>query len=243
MAKYGLIGKKLDYSFSKTFFTFKFEQEKRKHSYHNFEIDSVEEIHGIISSNPELKGLNVTIPYKEDIIPLLDSIDKEAKSIGAVNTIKFQKDGRLKGYNTDHYGFAKALADLLPLKERTALILGSGGASKAIKYVLDTMQFETTQVTRKPSEASITYDDLTQQIMEKHFLIVNCTPLGTFPDVETFPKIPYHYLSKDHVLFDLVYNPKETEFMKRGFIKGARVTNGMKMLEYQAKRSWKIWRS
>lgn len=243
MAKYGLIGKRLDYSFSKTFFTFKFEQEKRKDTYHNFEIDDIDDLPKLIEANSELRGLNVTIPYKESVIPLLDSVDKEAAEIGAVNTIRFLKDGRLKGYNTDHYGFAKSLADLLPIKERTALILGTGGASKAIHYVLDTMNFDTKVVSRKAREGQLSYDDLDRSVMGQYFLIINCTPIGTFPEVNACPNIPYHHLGSDHVLFDLVYNPKETEFMKRGFIRGARVSNGLKMLEYQAKKAWKIWRS
>jgi shikimate dehydrogenase len=243
MAKYGLIGKDLSHSFSKTFFTYKFEKESRKDTYHNFELQDIQEFPGFIAKNPELKGLNVTIPYKEAIIPFLDRLDKEAEQIGAVNTIKFRKDGKLVGYNTDHYGFAQALTNLLPLKEKTALILGSGGSSKAIQYVLDTMHFDYEIVSRKKSADSMTYEQLNQTIMSEHHLIVNCTPLGTVPQVELCPKIPYQYLGPNHVLFDLVYNPRETEFMKRGFVKGARVNNGLKMLEFQAKRSWGIWKS
>ncbi len=243
MAKYGLIGKKIDYSFSKTFFSIKFEQENRQDSYHNFDIPCIEELPEIIAKHEDLKGLNVTIPYKEAVIPLLDKVDKEAQKIGAVNTIKIQRDGRLIGYNTDHYGFAKALANLFPITEKTALILGNGGAAKAIAYVLDAMQFDYKIVSRESSETTISYESLTQGIITSHSLIINCTPLGTFPNIQECPDIPYHYLTKDHVLFDLIYNPRETEFLKRGFAKGARVSNGLKMLEYQAKKSWKIWKS
>jgi shikimate dehydrogenase len=243
MAKYGLVGKNIEYSFSKTFFSLKFEHEERTDSYHNFDIESIEELPKIISKNTDLKGLNVTIPYKEEVIPFLDKIDKEAKKIGAVNTIKICKDGRLIGYNTDHYGFAKSLANFLPLKKKTALILGEGGAAKAIAFVLDAMNFEYTFVSRNKSDHSITYKDLSQEIMATNCLIINCTPLGTYPNIDEYPNIPYRSLTEDHLLFDLIYNPRETEFLKRGFAKGARVSNGLKMLEFQAKKSWKIWNS
>ncbi len=243
MAKYGLIGRDLSYSFSKSFFTHKFEQEKRKDSYHNFEIENIEQFLEIIKQNRDLKGLNVTTPYKEKIIPYLDKLDADAEKIGAVNTIKFRKDGKLIGYNTDHYAFAKALPDCCPTKDKSALILGSGGVSKAIQFVLEMTGFNFQIVSRKKSETTITYESLTQDIIDEYFLIVNCTPSGTFPKINECPKIPYQFIGKHHVLFDLVYNPKETEFMKRGFVKGARVSNGLKMLEYQAKKSWEIWKS
>jgi shikimate dehydrogenase len=242
MAKYGLIGNNISYSFSKTFFSIKFEKEKRNDTYHNFDIDSIEMFDSIISSTPELKGLNVTIPYKEAIIPKLDRIHKEAAAIGAVNTIKITKTGKLIGYNTDHYGFAKSLADYLPIKEKTALILGTGGASKAIAFVLDIMGFNYIFVSRTKAENTIRYETLNQKLIGQNYLIVNTTPLGTFPDVREYPNIPYQYLTKDHLLFDLIYNPHETEFLKRGFEKGARVVNGLKMLEYQANKAWAIWK-
>ena len=243
MAKYGLIGKDIGFSFSKTFFTVKFSQEKRQDTYVNFDISSIDKFKAIIPENEDLKGLNITIPYKESIIPFLDRIHKEAKLIGAVNTIKFLRDGRLVGYNTDHYGFAKSLANFLPLKEKTALILGTGGASKAIAYVLEAMGFEYQFVSRTKTEDNLTYKELNRDIILSHCLIVNCTPLGTFPNVQEFPNIPYQFLTKDHLLFDLIYNPRETEFLKMGHAKGARVTNGLKMLEYQAKKAWSIWKS
>lgn len=244
MAKYGLIGKNIGYSFSMAFFSTKFEQEKRKDTYHNFDIENVAELTQILESQKEIKGLNVTIPYKEDVIPMLDRLDKEAKKIGAVNTIKILKDGRLAGYNTDHYGFAQALASFLPLTEKTALILGSGGSSKAIRYVLEAMNFDYKMVSRTPSDDnSLSYEDLTQEVLERHCLIVNCTPVGTFPNVQDCPDIPYQYITRKHMLFDLIYNPRETEFLKRGFAKGAKVSNGLKMLEYQAKKAWSIWKS
>lgn len=243
MAKYGLIGKDIGYSFSKTFFTAKFEHEKRTDTFENFDIESISKFNEIFDNNDDLKGLNVTIPYKEAVIPLLDRIDKEAKAIGAVNTIKVNKDGKLIGYNTDNYGFAKSLADYLPIKEKTALILGTGGASKAIAYVLEAMGFTYYFVSRTKTKGNLTYAELDRNIMLRHFLIVNCTPLGVFPNINQSPNIPYQHLTKDHVLFDLIYNPRETEFLKMGYAKGARVSNGMKMLEYQAKKSWSIWKS
>ncbi|PKA83770.1 shikimate dehydrogenase [Ulvibacter sp. MAR_2010_11] len=243
MAKYGLVGRNIGYSFSKTFFSVKFEKEKRQDTYHNFDIQSIEELPKIFEQNADLKGLNVTIPYKESVLPYMDRVDKEALKIGAVNTIKLHRDGRLVGYNTDHYGFAKALANLFPIHKKTALILGNGGAAKAIAYVLDTMDFDYKVVTRDKTDKTITYKDLTREVISSHFLIINCTPLGTFPNVHECPNIPYHYLTDKHLLFDLIYNPRETEFLKKGFAKGARVSNGIKMLEFQAKKAWKIWKS
>ena len=241
MAKYGLIGYNIGYSFSKTFFNFKFEKENRNDSYENFDIPVLGKISEILENNPDLKGLNVTIPYKKSIIQLLDKVDKEALQIGAVNTIKINKDGSLKGYNTDHYGFSKALMEFFPLKEKKALVLGTGGASKAVKYVLQIMNFEVTQVSRTKTENNITYTDLNRDIIKQNYLIVNCTPLGTFPKIEECPDIPYEYLTKDHLAFDLTYNPRETKFMKLSKERGARKSNGLKMLEYQAKKAWSIW--
>ena len=243
MAKYGLIGKNIGYSFSKAFFTTKFSQENRTDTYLNFDIASIESLKDVIQANETLKGLNVTIPYKESVIPLLDRIDKEAKKIGAINTIKIHQDGSLVGYNTDHYGFAKALADFLPLKEKSALILGTGGASKAVSYVLDAMNYKYQLVSRTKTETTLSYDELNEDVISNHLLIINCTPLGTFPKTQEFPDIPYQYLSKDHLLFDLIYNPLETVFLRLGRAQGTQVTNGLKMLEYQAKKAWSIWKS
>ena len=243
MAKYGLIGKNIGYSFSKAFFTTKFSQENRTDTYLNFDIASIESLKDVIQANETLKGLNVTIPYKESVIPLLDRIDKEAKKIGAINTIKIHQDGSLVGYNTDHYGFAKALADFLPLKEKSALILGTGGASKAVSYVLDAMNYKYQLVSRTKTEMTLSYDELNEDLISNHLLIINCTPLGTFPKTQEFPDIPYQYLSKDHLLFDLIYNPLETVFLRLGRAQGTQVTNGLKMLEYQAKKAWSIWKS
>lgn len=243
MAKFGLLGKNIGYSFSKTFFSIKFENESLPHSYHNFDVPCIENFEKLIAQNPDIKGMNVTTPYKEEIISHLFKLDKESKKIGAVNTIKFRKDGKLIGYNTDHYGFATALADFLPIKEKTALILGTGGASKAIKYVLDAMGFQYQSVSRNPKGVMLGYNQLTKEIVKNHYLIINCTPLGTSPNTHQVPNIPFNYVTKDHVLFDLIYNPRETEFMKRGAAKGARVSNGFTMLKHQALKSWAIWNS
>ncbi len=243
MAKYGLIGTNIGYSFSKTFFSIKFEREKRKDSYHNFDITKIDQLPEILKNNPDIKGLNVTIPFKESVIPFLNKLDKEAKEIGAVNTIKINKEGKLIGYNTDHYGFAKALMEFLPIKEKKALLLGTGGACKAIKYVLKTMNFDIIQVSRTKREDTILYSDLNRELISKNYLIVNCTPLGTFPNIHEFPNIPYEFITKKHLAFDLTYNPRETEFMKLCKSRGAMVSNGLKMLEFQAKKAWTIWKS
>lgn len=243
MAKYGLIGTNISYSFSKTFFSLKFEKEKRDDTYHNFDVDCIDELKRIIKNYPDLRGLNVTIPFKQAVLSKLDFINKEAKAIGAVNTVKIKANGRLYGYNTDHFGFAKALTPLLPMAENTALILGTGGSSKAVAYVLETLGFDYKFVSRTKQDGVLTYDDLTRDIIKKHLLIVNCTPLGCFPNIHEFVNIPYQYITKEHVLFDLIYNPQQTEFLKRGYMQGARVSNGLKMLEHQAKKAWSIWKS
>lgn len=242
MAKFGLIGRNIGYSFSKTFFSIKFEKEKRPHTYHDFDIPTIEDFPKLLEQHKDIKGLNVTTPYKEAIIPYLDNLHGEAKLIGAVNTIRI-KNGKLKGFNTDDFGFAESLGDILPLKDKTALILGYGGAGKAVAFVLKSLSFKIKIVSRVASENTISYKDLTRDVIKDHYLIVNCTPVGTFPNVTNYPPIPYQYLTKQHVLYDLIYNPRETEFLKRGFAHGATVKNGMKMLEFQAKKSWKIWNS
>lgn len=243
MAKYGLIGRNISYSFSKDFFTRKFESENSPHSYVNFDIPQIEDFTKILQDNPDVKGFNVTIPYKQKIIPYLDLLDKEAEEIGAVNVIKVNKNGQLKGYNTDHYGFARALEGFYPFSEKTALILGTGGASKAIEYVLKALGFDYRFVSRSPKGDSLSYTQLTWEIMNYYKLIVNCTPLGTFPKIEEFPPIPYEIIGSEHMLFDLIYNPSQTEFLKFGNLKGAKTSNGLKMLEQQAIKAWSIWRS
>lgn len=242
MANYGLIGKTLGHSFSKEYFRNKFEKEARQDIYKNIEIETPQLLEKFLEKNKtNFKGFNVTSPYKEAIIPFLNRLEKDAKQIGAVNTIKVTPTNKLIGYNTDHYGFALTLSDYLPLKEKTALILGTGGASKAIAYVLKTMGFDYKFVSRKGIGEVYRYSDVTERIIKAHYLIINCTPVGTYPDVHACPVLPYQYLTNDHVLIDLIYNPKKTEFLKRGFVNGARVSNGFAMLEHQAKKAWAIW--
>ncbi|AFL81748.1 shikimate 5-dehydrogenase [Aequorivita sublithincola DSM 14238] len=243
MSKFGLAGKNISYSFSKTFFSEKFESEDLPHSYENFDISSIEFFPKIISETPDLKGLNVTIPYKQEVISYLHSLDKEAEKIGAVNTIKILKDNKLKGYNTDHFGFQKSLEALLPLQQKTALILGTGGASKAVAYALEKLGFSFKFVSRSKVMNTLNYEDLNKSILDNHLLIINCTPLGTFPNITDCPPIPYQFLTKNHLLFDLIYNPAETEFLKRGKLQGAKTSNGLKMLELQAEKAWEIWNS
>ncbi len=243
VSKFGLIGKNIGYSFSKSFFTEKFEGEGLPHLYENFDIPSIERFPTIISENSDLKGLNVTIPYKEMVIPFLDKLDKTAEKIGAVNVIKILESKKLMGYNSDYYGFQKSLSKFLPLKRKTALILGTGGASKAIAFALNNLGFDYQYVSRGDKSIFLNYDQLNQEIIEKHLLIINCTPLGTFPDISMCPDIPYQFLTRDHLLFDLIYNPSETEFLKRGKLWGAKTSNGAAMLELQAEKAWEIWNS
>lgn len=243
MATYGLLGKNISYSFSKKYFETFFETKQLNHRYINFDLESIDEIQNILSKEKNLKGLNVTIPYKEQIIPFLYKMDKEAKEIGAVNTVKISKKGNLIGYNSDHYGFAKSLAEHFPIEGKKALILGTGGASKAVAYVLKSLNFDYKYVSRDKKENAYSYDNLTTNIIESHKLIINCTPLGTSPNINSYPKIPFDGVGTKHLLFDLIYNPRLTLFLKLGKDQGARIVNGEAMLNYQAKKSWEIWNS
>lgn len=237
---YGLLGRNIGYSFSKSFFSEKFKNENLNYEYINFDITEIKDIVDIIK-NPQVQGLNVTIPYKEEIISYLDDLDPIAKEIGAVNVIKLNKDQKLKGYNSDYYGFTESLKPLLNEKIKKALILGTGGASKAIAYALNQLNIEYTFVSRNPDFNELSYIDLDEDIMSAYTLIINCTPLGTYPNIENYPDIPYEYVTKNHVLYDLIYNPEETTFMSKGKEKGAKVSNGLKMLILQAKKAWEIW--
>lgn len=245
MQKYGLIGYPLGHSFSKTYFNQKFESEKIDAEYINFEIPSIKDLKSILKENPELNGLNVTIPYKEQVIPYLDDLDEDARLIGAVNVIKFAKGlfgkRRLKGYNSDIIGFKQSIAPLLDESHRKALILGTGGASKAVFQGLKQLGVAATLVSRQEKEFCITYGEITPRIMEQYTVIVNTTPLGMFPNVNTCPDIPYEQLTSHHILYDLIYNPDETLFMKKGKEQGAVVKNGLEMLLLQAFAAWEIW--
>lgn len=245
MQKYGLIGFPLGHSFSKTYFNQKFEAEKIDAEYLNFEIPTIKEFKSVLKENPDLRGLNVTIPYKEQVIPYLDDLDEDARLIGAVNVIKFTKGlfgkTKLKGYNSDIIGFKQSIEPLLNESHRKALILGTGGASKAVFQGLKQLGVGSTLVSRKPKEFCITYEEITPKTMEQYTVIVNTTPLGMFPNVNACPDIPYDLLTPNHLLYDLLYNPDETLFMKKGKEKGATVKNGLEMLLLQAFAAWEIW--
>ena len=239
---YGLIGKNIDYSFSKNFFSKKFKNENINCKYLNFDIQNISDFKSVISDK-NISGLNVTIPYKEDVIKYLDEISNDAKSIGAVNTIKISNN-KLTGHNTDHIGFTKSIDKIDEFKNiESALILGSGGASKAIQFALDNMKIKYTIVSRSNSIKCINYNQVSEKIIKNHKLIVNCTPLGTFPEIEKCPEIDYRFLSPFNILYDLVYNPKQSNFLRKGVNAGCKIKNGLEMLEIQAIESWKIWNS
>ena len=239
---YGLIGKNIDYSFSKNFFSKKFKNENINCKYLNFDIQNILEFKSIIADK-NIGGLNVTIPYKEDVIKYIDKISNDAKSIGAVNTIKISNE-KLTGYNTDHIGFSKTIKKIDGFKNiESALILGSGGASKAIQFALEKMNIKFTIVSRSNSIDCINYDQVSEKIIKNHKLIINCTPLGTFPDVEQSPEIEYRFLSPFNILYDLVYNPEQSSFLSKGLKAGCKIKNGLEMLKIQAIESWKIWNS
>jgi len=239
---FGLIGKNINYSFSKKYFTAKFEKEELiGYSYENFDLQTISQFPKIIRENSNLKGLNVTIPYKEKIIPYLDKLNEKATKIGAVNCIKITKKGKLKGYNTDYYGFKKSLEPLLQPHHQKALILGTGGASKAVAFALEELGILYTFVSRSKKEDSLDYKYINATTFDNYQLIINCTPLGTHPNIEEFPPIPYDFFTEDHIAFDLIYNPEETEFLKRAKAKNAVTKNGYEMLVLQAEKGWKIW--
>ena len=244
MDRYGLLGKNISYSFSKGHFTKKFEQEEFNATYENFDIPYISEFPNVLIEK-NLKGLNVTIPYKLEVIPYMDALHESAKNIGAVNVIKLQKNGKLIGYNSDYFGFKKSLEPLLKEHTKKALILGTGGASKAIAYALQTLNIEYTFVSRTPdtSQNRISYTDLTKEVIETHHLIINCSPIGTHPAIDQCPDIPYSLLTSKHILYDLIYNPSETLFLKKGKERGTVISNGLQMLVLQAEKSWEIWKS
>lgn len=240
---FGLLGKNISYSFSRGYFTEKFKElNLNNYKYVNFDIQKIEDFPSIIEEYKNLKGINVTIPYKEEVIPFLSKLDKTAKKIGAVNTIKFTKRGNLKGYNSDIVGFENSILHLIEKHHKKALILGTGGASKAIAYALKRNKIKFKFVSRNPSsKKEISYESLSEQIIEDYTIIINSTPLGTSPDIEKYPNIPYQFISKKHLLFDVIYNPDMTVFLSKGKKQGAKIKNGLEMLELQAEESWRIW--
>ena len=245
MDKYGLIGYPLGHSFSISYFNDKFADEGINARYENFEISSIDQLQEVLDTNPNLRGLNVTIPYKEKVIEFLDSITPEAQAIGAVNVIRVSHEGKktkLKGYNSDVIGFTKSIEPMLDSNwHKKALILGTGGASKAINYGLKSLGLETVFVSRYQRPGTIQYENITPEVIREYNVIVNCTPLGMYPHTEECPKLPYEAMDYHTILYDLIYNPDETLFMKRGREQGAEVKNGLEMLLLQAFASWEFW--
>jgi len=240
--KYGLIGKNINYSFSKKFFNDKFIKENINDcSYENYDLKSIKEF-GSVLKDKSIKGFNVTIPYKKEIIDFIDEIDPIAKKIGAINTLKINDRKIIKGYNTDYLGFISSIKHLI-FDQKNALVLGTGGASKAIIYGLNSMGIKSTNISRKKTRGTVRYEDLNEEIIKENRIIVNCTPLGTFPKIEESPKIPFEFLTSNHLCYDLIYNPEKTKFLKESEKMGARIVNGKKMLENQANESWEIWNS
>lgn len=244
MDKYGLIGFPLSHSFSRGFFNEKFIAEEIDAEYINFEISNIKEFKFVVKNNPGLKGLNVTIPYKEQIIPYLDGLSQNAKLIGAVNVIRFERNKsklKLIGFNSDIIGFKQSIEPLLQPYHKKALILGAGGSAKAIYYGLDQLGIPAEYVSREPQKNMLRYEDLDENTMKEFQVIVNCTPVGMWPQVNECPKIPYQFITDQHLLYDLLYNPNETLFMQKGKTQGATVKNGLEMLLIQAYVSWDFW--
>ncbi|PDH54583.1 MAG: shikimate dehydrogenase [Cryomorphaceae bacterium MED-G11] len=239
--QFGLIGKNIEYSFSRKFFSEKFSSDNKysNYDYTNYDIESIHDLNNVFNSK-NLCGLNVTIPYKEKIISFLDKISDEAEQIGAVNTICFENGSKV-GYNTDIFGFTESLKMNKIDNIDSALILGTGGAAKTIIYFCNKNNIPFNVVSRQESNLNLSYNELNEDIFNKRVLIVNCTPLGTYPDIKKCPKLPYELINKENILFDLVYNPSETLFMKKGKEIGCKTLNGYQMLRLQAEKSWEIW--
>lgn len=240
--QFGLLGKNIAYSFSKQYFTdFFASQHYDDCFYENFEVETLESFAKLLREHPDLKGLNVTIPYKEAVVPYLDKLSKSAAQIEAVNVIRFTRKGKLKGYNSDFYGFMKSLRPLLLPHHKKALLLGTGGAAKAVAFALDRLGLSYTYVSREAGGGRLDYASISATTFEDYHIIINCTPLGTSPNTAAFPPIPYEYFTPSHLAFDLVYNPEETQFLKKAKAQGAVVKNGYEMLVFQAQKAWKIW--
>lgn len=238
---FGLLGKNIGYSFSSNYFNTKFiNQNLKNYSYQNFDIQNIEEIQEILKNNPNLKGLNVTIPFKESIIPYLDKISKKAKKIGAVNCIKISKKGKLIGYNTDWFGFYETLKPHINSTQK-ALVFGTGGASKAILFALKKLKIKYLVVSRNPNKNQISYEGISKKTMNDYTILINTTPIGTFPDVNNSISIPYNYVTENHLAYDLIYNPEVTQFLQNCKEQGAKTINGYEMLVAQAELSFEIW--
>jgi len=261
MKHYGLIGFPLSHSFSKKYFTEKFEKEGiTDHRYDLFELQNLSDFPDLLRAQQDLCGLNVTVPHKIGVVHYMDWLSEEAKAIDAVNCIRITAESpveaafsgevgikghnfRLEGFNTDVYGFEHSLKPHLTHHHKKALLLGDGGAARAVKYVLEKLEIEYQVVTRRPAPGNILFSDLTAEMMEEHLVIINTTPVGTYPKVDECPPIPYEFITNRHLLYDLIYNPEETLFLQKGKAKGAAIKNGFEMLVLQAERSWHIWQS
>ncbi len=244
MEKYGLIGYPLEHSFSISYFNQKFTDENINAVYENFEIPTIDLLPEVLDSNPDLRGFNVTIPYKQKVIPFLDSISPEARAIGAVNVVKVERDGTriiLKGYNSDVIGFTKSIEPMLDNSHTKALILGTGGASRAIDYGLKSLGLETVFVSRYQRPGTIQYENITPDVIKEYNVIVNCTPCGMYPHSDECPDLPYEAMDQHTILYDLIYNPDTTLFMQKGAEHGASTKNGLEMLLLQAFASWEFW--
>ncbi len=240
--RFGLLGRNINYSFSKGYFTEKFKKENLEGcTYENFDIQEITAFAEIIKNNPNIKGMNVTIPYKEVVIPFLDELSEKTAVIGAVNTIKINNDGKLIGYNTDYYGFMESLKPLLQPHHKRALILGTGGASKGVAFALDELGILYTFVSRESKGNAISYDQINANTFDNYQIIINSSPVGTSPNTDAFPLIPYEYFTKKHIAYDLIYNPAETQFLKKAASQGAQTKNGLDMLVFQAEKAWEIW--
>lgn len=245
MKTYGLIGKELSHSFSKNYFTDKFSKENRTDvEYKNFELDDISDLKELLKKNPDIKGLNVTTPYKESVISQLDKIENTAQLIGAVNTIKINDEGELIGYNTDFVGFWNSLKPFLAKEHSRALIFGTGGSSRAVAYVLQQLQIPFSFVSRKPEgQNQAGYSDLDATSLVSYRLLINCTPVGMSPNEDECLPLDFENISFEHLVYDLIYNPEETLFLKKAKEKGALTMNGLSMLKLQAEESWNIWES
>lgn len=244
MKTFGLIGYPLGHSFSKSFFENKFKNEHIDAQYLNFEIPTISDLTEVLNQHPNLMGFNITIPYKQDIISFLSDITPEAKAIGAVNVVRIEREHteiKLIGHNSDIYGFVESLKPLLKPQHTKALVLGTGGASKAVIHGLESLGISYQYVSRKHSSSCISYDEITPSILQNYKLIINCTPLGMHPHIEDKPAIDYNQLTTEHLLYDLVYNPEQTAFLKEGIQRGSTVKNGLEMLHLQALKAWDIW--
>ena len=243
MRQFGLIGRTLGHSFSQTYFNQKFYSlSLAEHQYDLFELATINELPALLAAHPNLVGLNVTVPYKEAVVTYLDDLAPSASRVGAVNVVERTPDGRLRGHNTDYLGFRESLRTFYPNQANArALVLGSGGAAKAVSVALQDLAIPHWQVSRDPLGSGLTYDDLTPQLVAAHPLIINATPVGTSPHIDECPRLPYHALTAHHYLYDLVYNPTETLFMSKGKEAGAQVKNGFEMLCLQAEAAWDIW--